>query len=259
MVYCVHLRLFEVIDPCESDPKITSLQIRLFLCLLQRKVSIPKEKPSAADRKVSSKSLKSPSKSSALSSAKRARSNSGGKANKNVPAFKIAKSGGVKHQLNGFLKSSSARGSEQATLAQSAVGKGIRHGYSAPSSTANYVAGNTARSNMPFFDPSQLGMGVESSLSQLTSNYLKAHDESDAPASAAPVQQDDIISAPASAPGSMLTRNDSLVDLAMLPTLPFPDTSDLDTDGGASNPSSFTFVDFPDTFGFPPPSSGGDS
>ena len=112
---------------------------------------------------------------------------------------------------------------------------------------------------MPFLDPSQLGMGVESSLSQLTSNYLKAHDESDAPASAAPVQ-DDIIPAPASAPGSMLTRNDSLVDFAMLPTLPFPDTGDVDIDGGgASNPSSFTFVDFPDTFDFPPPSSGGES
>ena len=113
---------------------------------------------------------------------------------------------------------------------------------------------------MPFLDPAQLGMGVESSLSQLTSNYLKAHDESDAAASAAHVQEDDIISAPASAPGSMLTRNDSLVDLAMLPTLPLPDPGDIDIDGGEpSNPSSFTFVDFPDTFDFPPPSSGGDS
>ena len=113
---------------------------------------------------------------------------------------------------------------------------------------------------MPFLDPAQLGMGVESSLSQLTSNYLKAHDESDAAASAAHVQEDDIISAPASAPGSMLTRNDSLVDLAMLPTLPLPDPGDIDIDGGGpSNPSSFTFVDFPDTFDFPPPSSGGDS
>ena len=103
-------------------------------------------------------------------------------------------------------------------------------------------------------------MGVESSLSQLTSNFLKAHDESDAPASAAPVQQEDIISDPASAPGSMLTRNDSLIDLAMLPTLPFPDTGDVELDGGgASHPSSFTFVDFPDTIDFPPPSSGGDS
>ena len=140
------------------------------------------------------------------------------------------------------------------------MGRGIRHGYSAPSSTTNSVAGNLAQSSMPFLDPSQLGMAVESSLSQLTSNYLKAHDESDAPTSAAPVQQDDIISAPASAPGSMLTRNDSLVDLAMLPTLPLPDTGDVDIDGGgATHPSSFTFVDFPDTFDFPPPSSGGDS
>jgi hypothetical protein len=206
------------------------------------------------------KNLKSPGKSGTPSSAKRARSDSGGKANKNVPAFKIAKSGGVKHQLNGFLKSSSSKGSKQATLAQAAVGKGIRHGYSAPSSSANSIAGAPARSSMPFLDPSQMGMGVESSLSQLTSNYLKAHDESDAPASSAHVQEDDIISAPASAPGSMLTRNDSLVDLAMLPTLPFPDTDDVDIDGGgASNPSSFTFVDFPDSFDFPPPSSGGNS
>jgi len=178
-----------------------------------------------------------------------------------VPAFKIAKSGGVKHQLNGFLKSSSLKEStsNQATLAQAAVGKGIRHGYSAPSSSSITAVGTPGRSSMPFLDPAMLGMGVESNLSQLTSNYLRAQ-ESEAQTSAQE-QQDEIISAPVSAPGrpSMLARNDSLVDLAMLPTLTLPGTGDIDIDGGGSNPSSFTFVDFPDTFDFPPPSSGGDS
>jgi len=105
----------------------------------------------------------------------------------------------------------------------------------------------------------QLGMGVESSLSQLTSNYLKAQ-ESEATSSAE--VQEDISAAPASAPGSMLARNDSLVDLAMLPTLPFPGANDIDADGAtAGDPSSFAFVDFPDTFDFPLPrsTSGGDS
>ena len=230
-----------------------------FLFPLQRKVSISKDKPSSAasDRKVSSKNLKSPSKSGATSSAKRARHDGGTKSNKNAPAFKIAKSGGVKHQLNGFLKSSSIN--RQATLAQTAVGRGIRHGYSAPTSSANSVTGASSQSNMPFLDPMQLGMGVESSLSQLTSNYLKAQ-ESEATSSAE--VQEDISAAPASAPGSMLARNDSLVDLAMLPTLPFPGANDIDADGAAAgDPSSFAFVDFPDTFDFPLPrsTSGGDS
>ena len=107
---------------------------------------------------------------------------------------------------------------------------------------------------MPFLDPTQLGMGVESSLSQLTSNYLKAQ-ESEVPTPAE--EQEDVISGPASGPGSMLSRNDSLVDLAMLPSLPFPDTGEMDADLAAGNSSSFTFVDFPDTFDFSPPSSGG--
>ena len=231
-----------------------------FLFTLQRKVSISKDKPSSAasDRKVSSKNLKSPSKSGVTSSAKRARHDGEIKSSKSAPAFKIAKSGGVKHRLNGFLKSSSFNG--QATLAQTAVGKGIRHGYSALTSSAtsaNSVSDVSSQSNMPFLDPMQLGMGVESSLSQLTSNYLKAQ-EIEVTASAE--VQEEISAAPASAPSSMLARNDSLVDLAMLPILPFPGANDIDGDGAAAvDPSSFAFVDFPDTFDFPLPRSCGDS
>ena len=192
------------------------------------------------------------------SSAKRARHDGEIKSSKSAPAFKIAKSGGVKHRLNGFLKSSSFNG--QATLAQTAVGRGIRHGYSALTSSAtsaNSVSDVSSQSNMPFLDPMQLGMGVESSLSQLTSNYLKAQ-EIEVTASAE--VQEEISAAPASAPSSMLARNDSLVDLAMLPILPFPCANDIDGDGAAAvDPSSFAFVDFPDTFDFPLPRSCGDS
>ena len=49
-------------------------------------------------------------------------------------------------------------------------------------------------------------------------------------------------------------------ELPGLEALPFPGANDIDGDGAAAvDPSSFAFVDFPDTFDFPLPRSCGDS
>jgi hypothetical protein len=159
------------------------------------------------------------------------------------PGFKLASSGGVKHQLNGFLKHPSKK-SNQVTLAQAAVGKGIRHSYSAPQSSAIETGPATTvaqSTGMTFLDPPQLDMSVESSLSELTSNYLKAQGNVNPAASSNSPIDDTSSHFPNVASSSMLSRESSLVDLAMLPTLPLPAPTQTDE----MNSDPFTFVDFP--------------
>ena len=187
--------------------------------------------------------------------AKRARlgqgsASSGGSA----PGFKLAPSGGIKHQLNGFLKPPSKK-SNHATLAKAAVGRGIRHGYSAQSSD-NAVETRPAATaeqstGMAFLDdPPQLGMSVESSLSELTSNYLKAQGNGNSTASATTSAMDNTARHVPNAGASMLSRESSLVDLAMLPTLPLPGPPQNEE----TNTDPFTFIDFPnqDSYDVPP-------
>lgn len=175
-----------------------------------------------------------------------------------APGYKLASSGGIKHQLNGFLKPPSKK-SNHVTLAQAAVGRGIRHSYSAPQSSDNAVEMRPATTavqstGMAFLDPPQLGIGVESSLSELTSNYLKAQENGNYSASAASSLIDDATRHVSNVASSrMLSRESSLVDLAMLPTLPLPGPDEHEATETTTDP--FTFVDFPNHASYDPPPS----
>eukprot|EP00546_Thalassionema_frauenfeldii_P015072 CAMPEP_0178914264 /NCGR_PEP_ID=MMETSP0786-20121207/11327_1 /TAXON_ID=186022 /ORGANISM="Thalassionema frauenfeldii, Strain CCMP 1798" /LENGTH=334 /DNA_ID=CAMNT_0020587149 /DNA_START=507 /DNA_END=1511 /DNA_ORIENTATION=- len=159
---------------------------------------------------------------------------------KSKAVAKLATGKGIKHHLNGYLKNQKMMpvaaevvGSSHAALAQTAVGKGIKHSYmggsqeslSKESSTSNQQI--AVKPQFTFKDPHQLGMDVQSSLSELTSNFqnslLNQHEEQN------------------NQTGGMLSRNSSLVDLAMLhPVEPTP-VSELKV----NDPDFMTFVDFP--------------
>lgn len=141
--------------------------------------------------------------------------------------------GGVKHSFNGYLKSTpmnipsnnlsinnplaspptttqlSGGSLDPLTLAQSAVGKGVQHQFLMSSGPASHPGESLNKSTEPnkdtftFLEPSQLGMGIEKSLSELQNNFrnsLNEHGQS----------TDDL---------SKLKRVSSLVDLAMIPSL----------------------------------------
>lgn len=159
---------------------------------------------------------------------------------KSKAVAKLATGKGIKHHLNGYLKhqklmpvAADVVGSSHAALAQTAVGKGIKHSYmsgaqesfSKESSSLNQKS--AVKPQFTFQDPHQLGMDVQSSLSELTSNFqnslLNQHEEQN------------------NQTGGMLSRNSSLVDLAMLhPVEPTP-VSELKV----NDPDFMTFVDFP--------------
>lgn len=183
---------------------------------------------------------------------------------------KLAAAGkGIKHQLNGYLKGPSvtpvaapSNGSHLA-LAQRAVGKGIRHSFSCgpqppqqhqqpqppqqqqPSTketikqepVAAAAAGLDATTpQFTFQDPHQLGMDIQNSLSELSNNFKNSL--KDVPAPVATAEEDEA----ASRGFGMLSRNSSLVDLAMLhPVEPTP-VSELQH---TYDPVLMSFVDFP--------------
>jgi len=127
----------------------------------------------------------------------------------------------------------------QQALARVAVGKGIRHSFSMPQSKDSVAVRPTATPN-----PLTAGSPVQDSLSQLQSNYknslqdLAAQEKSTALPDSTVSSRQPSSSLNPYVPGSM-RRDDSLVDLAMIPMI----------DGGtqenmfASN--GLTFVDFP--------------
>lgn len=161
-------------------------------------------------------------------------------------------------------------------LAKSAVGKGVRHRFSVPSSTAvtttrtvpkvataptttTPATVNTVTSNFTFQDPHQLGMDIQSSLSELSNNYrnsLHHHDNTTSQqqqqlhnasvntphtdrsvgttTDAAPTIT---VSAPVDRPEyfGMLSGDDSLVDLAMIPPVDHHST----TTTAAASPADF--------------------
>lgn len=138
---------------------------------------------------------------------------------------KISSGKGIKHQLNGYLKKPApASGSHQA-LAQTAVGKGIRHSYSATGSISSKES-STSTSSFTFKDPHQLGMDVQSSLSELSNNYQNSLKDTKASESGL----------------GMLSRNSSLVDLAMLDPIEPTPVSELKQ---TSDPNLMHFIDFP--------------
>jgi len=127
-------------------------------------------------------------------------------------------------------------GYSQIALAKTAVGKGIKHGYTKgppiPSQLHEVSSFEQKKEENPLFtfqDPHQLGMDVQSSLSELTSNFQNSLLDKEGGG-----EEDH--------PSGMLSRNSSLVDLAMLhPVEPTP-VSEMKV---KSEPDFMTFVDFP--------------
>lgn len=133
-------------------------------------------------------------------------------------------------------------GSQQA-IARSAVGRGVRHSFAlGASTTASDQKAHTASQQQPSDNTCfTVPTGVEDSLSQLTSNFHSSLADSsnhtpDLHESQPP--QDDADRAFTNDGGfSLLSRNSSLVDLAMLPTYEEGDT--------VPEMPGFSFVDFP--------------
>jgi hypothetical protein len=157
---------------------------------------------------------------------------------------------------------SQTAGAHQA-LARTAVGRGIRHGYSLnagshPGSQPGRLAqnnnasqGNVAAAPAPFEFPDQMP-SANDSLSQLTSNYRNSLNdmsaqslENDDETMPTPLDQMRDPNA-AGFGGFLLSRNSSLVDLAMIPNVDDPDDQQTDFRSFGMN-----FVDFPNPEVYP--------
>jgi hypothetical protein len=159
---------------------------------------------------------------------------------------------------------SQTAGAHQA-LARTAVGRGIRHGYSLnagshPGSQPGRLAqnnnapqGNLAAAPAPFEFPDQMP-SANDSLSQLTSNYRNSLNDMSAQSldepddETMPTPLDQMRDPNASGPfgGFQLSRNSSLVDLAMIPNV--DDADDQQTDFRSFG---MNFVDFPNPEVYP--------
>jgi hypothetical protein len=170
-----------------------------------------------------------------------------GAAHSATPGF----SGSVYHSTVNHAAPDITVDQSQKALARVAVGKGVRHGYvpKQPAQNSNAVPGVASGSTPSVVAPSP----VQASLNALTNNYRNSlnelhtadqntHDNAShsPPAAAAPEASAQTGSAALSyVPGS-LHRDDSLVDLAMIP---FADEGTGTCEAAAS--SGFSFVDFP--------------
>lgn len=194
------------------------------------------------------------------------------------PSAKIAVGKGVKHQLNGFLKSPSTSSTQcqtsssktvnnpllnevanqqtegesstsynPHTIALSAVGKGVCHQFPYPAQLPTFPSDSASKSNNPsvkvkkesttstftFLDPAQLGMGIESSLSELKNNFRNSLNDAE--------KSDQT--------ENILKRESSLVNLAMIPEAcpTVNDEPSKSVSHKSPSPSNnlFTFIDFP--------------
>lgn len=214
------------------------------------------------------------------------------KKNNNSTAVKIAVGKGVRHQLNGYLRNNGATptpilstsadciDTHPSSLAKSVVGKGVAHQFSLQSgastvSSESSVSGAITTKSLDgfrdqgtgnkftFLDPSQLGMGIDSvdnNLSELQNNY---HSSLNASNDQRGSSQSNNKLTPS---GNPMTRESSLVALAMIPSLSSFDavsmepvqssTIDVQTDSnshrdGTNSVSNedkgdmMTFIDFP--------------
>ena len=152
---------------------------------------------------------------------------------------RLATGKGIKHQIGGFLKSTVGIGvpvnNSHVALARSAVGKGIRHGYSslanvsAPTKIETTASATTTTSTTPDFtfqDPHHLGMDVQTSLSELSNNFKNSMKD-------APLDTQCF---------GMLSRDSSLIDLAMLDAVEPTSVSEMQ---GTTDSQFLSFVDFP--------------
>lgn len=154
-------------------------------------------------------------------------------------AIKVAVGKGIKHQLNGFLRNPEVKTSQTA-LAHSAVGKGIRHSFvGAQQQTDKEVVNVPPNTSTPdntftFKDPHQLGMDVQNSLNELSNNFQNSLKQSEQFNAVGYI--------------SMLKRDDSLVDLAMIPSIEPTSVSEMqqaDADQAAMEANEDTsFLDF---------------
>lgn len=165
---------------------------------------------------------------------------------------------GVAHQVKAVA--TAANPSSQQAIAQSAVGRGIRHSFSAASTALTTVTASAAAEGHPTLGaptepPTQflIPTRVEDSLSQLASNYhnslvdLPAYPEQPVSNVQPQAVPDPLTSQAPEAPyrdpfPTLLSRNSSLIDLAMIPTM----EGDGDGDGdGVPTIPGMSFVDFP--------------
>lgn len=210
--------------PCSYVNEATTMDFRSILAIKRKTTAtIPKEKPpKKRERMVSNEEANQQSTSTApvhpvlVGILQRTPSTSlpcdvkrGKPESPTASAIKVAVGKGIKHQLNGFLKGQPGDLSHL-NLAKSAVGKGVRHNFiGATSKEADESVANetvSSENSFTFKEPHQLGMDIQSSLNELSNNFhnsLKQSQESDA------VQEY----------FSMLRRDDSLVDLAMFPSI----------------------------------------
>jgi hypothetical protein len=125
----------------------------------------------------------------------------------------------------------------QQALARVAVGKGIRHGFTLPQTKNSSILPQEKTPRIS--NPSAAESPVEASLSALTNNFRNSLEGLTTPTDQDRSQDRAIARMAAYIPGS-LSRDDSLVDLAMIPmveegdqSIPVPSTG------------PYTFVDFP--------------
>ena len=142
----------------------------------------------------------------------------------------------------------------QQDIARVAVGRGIRHSFSHPSArkpaplpprpVPSAQSGPTGRT---VAEPSDSVVPVvQASLSALKSNFQNSLDAALGQAANSTEKSDDTTFLTSYVPGS-LRRDDSLVDLAMIPLV---DEGNYEADlfsstGGLSSTAGFSFIDFP--------------
>jgi len=165
-----------------------------------------------------------------------------------VTTAKIAVGKGVKHQLNGYLRNIAStpgildtKSNSHITLAQTAVGKGVRHGFSAQthasavsdSTTTNSVSSalTSSNSNVSFSDVNQFDL--QNSLSELTNNYKNSLNSETSEANSIQSTSAQVNGVPVTL--GMLSRESSLIDLAMLDPTPVSELAR----------STMPFIDFP--------------
>jgi hypothetical protein len=162
------------------------------------------------------------------------------------------------------------------SIAKSAVGKGVTHQYhSASTSQQNTSNGMGASNNIisgiptdssnkfTFLDPSQLGMGIESCLSELQNNFRNSLNEANAKAGNNNMNSNNQTTNQSHLQCSM-QRESSLVDLAIIPSLSsilpasqtttIPATNNVSMNKSLESDYGMTFIDFPlDPSTLPPP------
>mmetsp|Transcript_16457 Transcript_16457/g.27889 ORF Transcript_16457/g.27889 Transcript_16457/m.27889 type:complete len:509 (-) Transcript_16457:60-1586(-) len=171
---------------------------------------------------------------------------------------------GVRHELGGALLKPATKpvmsvNRSHLALAQSAVGKGVRHSFASPppahsaqATIAPLEASNAVKEtstggatsalaastpDFTFKEPHQLGMDIQSSLSELSNNFRNSLNEARSDPPTSDVARTSFY--------GMLSRDSSLVDLAMIPPVESVGPELGQGQDQVANQQAMTFVDFP--------------